>query len=84
MFAYNINRKCLANPQRIVLPEALDPRVLHAAADVTRRKLARVILLGNEAAVRSEAQRLNVDISGVISLALCKTLQISVNLCEPL
>ncbi len=40
------------NPQHIVLPEALDKRVLAAAADVTQRGLARITLLGDPVTVQ--------------------------------
>ena len=42
----------LLQPQRIVLPEALDPRILKAAAELLRRGQARIILLGQEKAVQ--------------------------------
>ncbi len=41
-----------SQPQRIVLPEALDPRILKAAAELLRRGQARIILLGQEDAVQ--------------------------------
>ena len=42
----------LLQPQRIVLPEALDPRVLKAAAELLRRGQANIILLGQQDAVQ--------------------------------
>ena len=39
-------------PQRIVLPEALDPRILKAAAELLRRGQAHIILLGQQEAVQ--------------------------------
>ena len=39
-------------PQRIVLPEALDPRILKAAAELLRRGQAHIILLGQPDAVQ--------------------------------
>ncbi|KAF8061400.1 pta [Scenedesmus sp. PABB004] len=63
MFAHSIKTKCAAHPQHIVLPEALDPRVLKAASEVTTRGLARITLLGDPAAVAAEAKKLGADIS---------------------
>ncbi len=39
----------------IVLPESGDPRVLEAAGEITRRDIADVILIGDEAEVRSRS-----------------------------
>jgi len=50
-----------ANPQRIVLPETGDPRVLHAAAGIARRKIARLILLGGEKEILDRAEQAGVD-----------------------
>ena len=53
------------NPQHIVLPEGTDQRILHAAADVTHRSLAKITLLGEPDEIRAEASRLAFDISKV-------------------
>ncbi|CAK0787083.1 hypothetical protein CVIRNUC_010299 [Coccomyxa viridis] len=63
MFMHTINRICLRQPQRIVLPEAMDPRVLAAAEELTARGLAKIILLGEAEPVQAEARRLGLDIS---------------------
>ena len=63
LFMHNINRTCEQQPQHIVLPEGAEPRVLRAAAEVTRKGLARITLLGELAAIRAEAARISVDIS---------------------
>ena len=39
-------------PQRIVLPEGAEPRVLRAAEEIARRRLAHVILLGSPEAIQ--------------------------------
>ena len=46
VFQHRIYSQCQANPQRIVLPESDDVRIVTAAAQIAERKLARVILLG--------------------------------------
>jgi phosphate acetyltransferase len=63
MFQHSISAACQRDPQRIVLPEGTDGRVLAAAAETTARGLARVTLLGDPAAVRAEAGKLGLDIS---------------------
>jgi len=42
-----VMRKAKGNPQRIVFPESQDQRVLEAAKKIVKKKIARVILLGN-------------------------------------
>lgn len=44
--------RCTESRQRIVLPEGVEPRVLHAAEQITRRGLADILLLGNEDEVK--------------------------------
>lgn len=60
-----INHTCEASPQHIVLPEGTEARILRAAAEVTRKGLAHITLLGEPAAVQAEARRIAVDISAV-------------------
>ncbi len=45
----------------IVLPEGNEPRTIKAASIITNEKLARVILLGNEAEIEKAALEQNVD-----------------------
>ena len=45
-----------------MLPEALDPRVLAAAAELSARGLARVVLLGKPERVAAQARKLGADI----------------------
>lgn len=49
----------------IVLPESHDERVLKAAEILTREGIANIITLGNEEKIRSDAQRLGVDLKGI-------------------
>ncbi len=51
--------------RRIVLPESQDVRVLRAAAAITRRGYAEVVLLGDPEAVRSSADHAQVNLEGV-------------------
>ena len=58
-------------PQRIVLPEVMDPRVLAAAEELTARGLAKIILLGETEPIQAEARRLGLDISQARFPARC-------------
>lgn len=49
----------------IVLPEADDPRTLKAAETITKARLAKVILVGNEIDIEKYARAASADISGI-------------------
>ncbi|QNK39425.1 phosphate acetyltransferase [Caproicibacter fermentans] len=55
--------KAIADKKTIVLPEGTDPRVVTAAAEVVKRKIANVILLGKEEEIRKAAD--GADLSGI-------------------
>jgi phosphate acetyltransferase len=52
-------------PQRIVLPEGEDPRIVEAAAAATREGFAKITLLGRKAIVESVAANLRVPLDGI-------------------
>ena len=52
-------------PLRIALPEALDPRTLEAAARLAREGIARPLLVGPKARIRTMAAELAIDIAGI-------------------
>ena len=54
--------KAISDKKTIVLPEGTDPRVIKAAAEVLKRGIANVILLGNEAEIKKAAN--GADLSG--------------------
>jgi phosphate acetyltransferase len=60
-----IRRRAAGNPQHIVLPEGNDPRTVVAAGACARSGIARITLLGDEAAIRETASRERVDLGGV-------------------
>ncbi|HLM56556.1 MAG TPA: phosphate acetyltransferase [Pyrinomonadaceae bacterium] len=60
-----IRQKAAADPQHVVLPEGEDPRTLVAAAIITRDRLARLTVLGDEEKVRSAAREAGADLGGV-------------------
>lgn len=57
--------KAKRNPERIVLPEALDERMLAAASISLEQGIARPILLGSPQQIKSEARRLDVSLKGI-------------------
>ena len=63
MFEHQLAEDARASGAHIVLPEGTEPRILLAADAVLARGLARLTLLGEEAAVRDAATGLGVDIS---------------------
>ena len=60
-----IRQRASSRPQHIVLPEGNDPRTVIAAADCSRRRLARITILGNEEKIRAAAQDQRLDLAGV-------------------
>ena len=64
-FMHNVNRACEREPQHIVLPEGMEPRVLRAAAGVARKGLAKITILGEPEAIQAEGKRLSLDLSQV-------------------
>ncbi len=44
---------------RILLPESSDERVLQAAINISRKKIAQIVLLGDEAKISQQIARLN-------------------------
>jgi phosphate acetyltransferase len=60
-----IQQRAALTPQHILLPEAEDPRTLHAAAEVVQKGFAKVSLVGVPDRVRAAAQKAGADISAV-------------------
>lgn len=60
-----IREKASQRRKTIVLPESHDERVLRASEILTKEKVASIITLGNEQKIRSEAQKIGVDLQGV-------------------
>ena len=63
MFEFELIERAKRNPQRIVLCEGEDERILHATDILLRREVAKIILLGNVEAIKAKANALNLDIS---------------------
>lgn len=60
-----IKEKASALKKTIVLPESHDERVLKTAEILTKEKIVSAITLGNEDIIRSDAERLGIDFTGV-------------------
>jgi phosphate acetyltransferase len=58
-------RRAAAQPQRVVLPEGEDPRVVAAAAAIVRERFAKITLLGRRQIIESLAADLSVALPGV-------------------
>ena len=60
-----LKNRARAIPQRIILPEGEDDRVIQAAGRVTAERYAKVSLLGRPDAIRAAAKRLGVPLDGI-------------------
>ena len=61
-FRYKLIEKAQKAHRRIVLPEGEDPRILQAAAICAKRKIARIVLLGNGEKVKRLAEEHKVPL----------------------
>ncbi|OGU77643.1 MAG: phosphate acetyltransferase [Ignavibacteria bacterium RBG_16_34_14] len=64
-FLQSILDKASKKRKTILLPESSDERVLKAAGVITKNKIASIITLGKEEKIRSKAEKLGIDLSGV-------------------
>ena len=60
-----IKAKAAEQVKTIVFPEGNEPRTIRASAILQKEKLARPVLLGNPEIIRSAAEELGADISGM-------------------
>lgn len=63
MFEFELIERAKSSPQRIVLAEGEEERVLRATDILLRREVAEIILLGNVDSIKSKASSLNLDIA---------------------
>lgn len=64
-FIEEIKERAKESIKTIVLPEATDIRALEAAKIATQEGYAKVILVGDEEAIKRKAEANNIDISGI-------------------
>ncbi len=60
-----LKARARAHPQRIVLPEGEDPRVIQAAARVAGEGYAKPIVLGRASEIQSAAEKIGVKLAGI-------------------
>jgi len=63
MFQYELMTQAKADKRTIVLPEALEPRILTSASILLKQDIVNLILLGDETEIQAKAAELGVDIS---------------------
>jgi len=61
----DLEARAKANPQRVVLPEADEEKILRAAREVKDRRLASPVLVGRPEAVRAAAEAIGVSLDGI-------------------
>jgi len=65
MFEYELVRRAARDPQRIVLPEGEEERILRAADILLRRGAVELVLLGDETVIRRRISGLALDLGDV-------------------
>ena len=63
-FLGKVRKRALKANKRIVLPETGDERVMRAAAEIIKEKLARIILIGEESKIMTDAKAYEICIDG--------------------
>lgn len=63
-FLEQVKQRAKAQPKTIVLPESLDERTLKATEQILKEELCKVILIGDETAIKQEAANVGVNIDG--------------------
>ena len=71
-FLTSIKQRAKLNPQKVLLPESKDERVLQAASICQQEGFARVVLLGEPKEVLENAKNLKIDLAGVEIISLQK------------
>ena len=64
-FIDGIKERAKKDIKTIVLPESEDERTLRATAKILEEKTANIILIGDEATVKADAEKYGVNIDGV-------------------
>jgi phosphate acetyltransferase len=60
-FVAKLFKEAVKDPKRIVFPEATEPRVLEAVKEITRRKIAHPILVGDEGKIIQGLKNYNIS-----------------------
>lgn len=65
-FIDGIKEKARSEVKTIVLPESEDERTLRATAKVLEEKTANIVLIGDEAVIKADAEKYGVDLTGAV------------------
>lgn len=65
-FIEEIKSRAKSNIKTVVLPEAMDSRILKATEIILKEKISNIVLIGNEEEVKNKAKTENVNIEGAI------------------
>ncbi|MEI2707936.1 MAG: phosphate acyltransferase [Chitinophagaceae bacterium] len=63
MFQYQLLKRAKSQKKHIVLPEGNDDRVLAAAAQLVKKDVVELTILGNEADIKDAIIRLNLSLN---------------------
>ena len=63
-FIEQIKQRAKANQKKIVLPEAMDTRILKATEKILAEQICQIVLIGNETEIRQKARQENINIEG--------------------
>lgn len=62
-FIDTIMQKAVANPRKIVFPEATEKRILLATKEIVQKQLAEIILIGSTSDIEVAAKEVDLDLS---------------------
>jgi malate dehydrogenase (oxaloacetate-decarboxylating)(NADP+) len=62
---HSVTVRAQKQPKQLVFPQGADPRLLRAVRRMVDENIARPVILGNEERVRSRADEMGVDLTGV-------------------
>lgn len=62
----DLKERAKQNPKTIVLPEAMDVRILKATEQILAEKICQIILIGNEQEIKNKAKQEKINLDGVI------------------
>lgn len=63
-FIDEMKKRAKANVKTVVLPEAMDSRILKATEIILTEKIANIVLIGNKEDIENKAKEENIDIQG--------------------
>jgi phosphate acetyltransferase len=65
LFLYDMQERARTDQRTIVMPEGAEDRIIRAVEVLTRRKIVRVTLLGDEEEIHNRAEKLMIRLDGV-------------------